>query len=191
MGGGGPEGPCGPPDLAFGCCRSVRTPGHAACPGCALDAIPTTPARAVRQPPHLFTSPAFLPPLSPSPHPPLPTMRLTAALLPALLPLASAFILPGPGDAFALASDLLGQNETPDTVLSPASDVTLQSIGSEDFFVITSADHPVSRALGECTRTAEDRRAQHPADRRTTRSASSRPTAGATPTCARGRATWT
>lgn len=82
---------------------------------------------------------------SPSPHPHLPTMRLTAAALPALLPLASAFILPGPEDAFNLASDFLGHNEVPDTVLSPASDVTLSSIGSEEFFTITHADHPVSK----------------------------------------------
>lgn len=74
-------------------------------------------------------------------------MRLSAALLPAALPLASAFILPGPEDAFNLASDFLGQNGSPDTVLTPASDVTLQSIGTEDFYVITSADHPVSRRL--------------------------------------------
>lgn len=76
-------------------------------------------------------------------------MRLSYALLPALVPLASAFLLPSPQDALDFAGELLGQNETPDTVLSPASDVTLQSIGTEDFFVITSADHPVSAATAK------------------------------------------
>lgn len=111
-------------------------------------------------------------------------MRFTAAVLPALLPLASAFILPGPEDAFNLASEFLGHNETPDTVLSPASDVTLSSIGTEEFFTITSADHPVS--LPQLPNSRSDNLTP-----RTTRSASSRRTDGATPTCARGRATWT
>lgn len=63
-----------------------------------------------------------------------------------LLPLAAAFRLPSAGDAFSVAADMLGAGagtSAPDTVLSPASDITLASIPDDEHYVILSAMHPV------------------------------------------------
>lgn len=60
-----------------------------------------------------------------------------------LLPLAAAFRFPAsPEDVFAIAGDML--TETPDSVLTPASDITLSSIPNDEHYTLTSAMHPVS-----------------------------------------------
>ncbi|BEJ16680.1 hypothetical protein CspHIS471_0600810 [Cutaneotrichosporon sp. HIS471] len=63
------------------------------------------------------------------------------AHLVSLLPLVAAFRLPtNPGDVFVLAGDMLA--ETPESVLTPASDITLASIPNDEHYTITSAMHP-------------------------------------------------
>lgn len=65
-------------------------------------------------------------------------------LLSLLAPIATAFHLPTAQDALGLASDLLESSGISDTILTPASDITLASIPSEEEYIITSAEHPVS-----------------------------------------------
>lgn len=68
-------------------------------------------------------------------------MLLTLPL--ALLPLAVAFHVPSAQDAFAFAEDILGDIElAAGDILTPASDITLASLPSDEHYTITSALHP-------------------------------------------------